>query len=419
MKTYKNIITAFLLLFSAELLATADSDYALGLEAYKGGDNAAAVRYFESAMTQGMDSVSLQYNLASSYYRVGRYEEAKKYFTLLNETMEMRDIAQYHLGLIAIKQQDADLARQHFNAVVSSAKDEKLVKLSNKHLLALSDKEDQWKTRLAYNLGHDDNISAVSEDTVLGTADSFHELSASTNLLISGRRKDGWMADAALYGINYSDTDSYDQYVFALGLKRAIKFADWETSAHLNLSKSTYGGDALQTITRLDFTGMKPLSKTERIKLRYRVEDITSDQSIYDYLAGWRQRASIEYQSFSNINIRQLQYEFELNSRGELVTTAGAYDYSPTRHTVRGIYTHFITRQWWLIGDVSYRMSNFPASATVDRDDKQWLLALSSDYRFDPTLKLTAKYQYTNNASTLDQYDYDKSVIRIGLSKLF
>jgi long-subunit fatty acid transport protein len=64
-------------------------------------------------------------------------------------------------------------------------------------------------------------------------------------------------------------------------------------------------------------------------------------------------------------------------------------------------------------------MSDFEPSSTIDREDNQWRLALASDYRFDKTFKLTAKYQYTDNASTLDQYDYDKSVIMIGLSKLF
>ncbi len=68
------LFTALILLFSSELLATAESDFKLGVESFKAGDNAAAASYFESAMKQGMDSVSLQYNLASSYYKLGRYE---------------------------------------------------------------------------------------------------------------------------------------------------------------------------------------------------------------------------------------------------------------------------------------------------------------------------------------------------------
>lgn len=413
------VFAALIFIFSSELLATAASDYELGVASYKAGDNALAVTYFESALKQGMDSVSLKYNLASSYYKVGRYEDAKKYFKLLNKTVEMRDIAEYHLGVIAIKEKERAQARRYFSSVVNSGKDEKLVKLSNKHLVALVEKKDRWKSRLSFNLGHDDNISSVSEDSVLGTADSFYEISASSNVLIEGRRKYGWLADVAVYGIKYSDIDANDQNAFALGIERTIQFAGWDTGAHISVSDITYGGDDLQTIAKLSFRGRKQMSKNEWINMRYRYGYIKSDQTIYDYLEGWRQRVSFEYQYLTKKNITQLLYEFELNSRGELVTSIGTYEYSPTRHTVRGIYTHLINKQWWLTGDVSYRFSDFEALQTIDRDDDQWLFALSTDYHFDKTFKLTATYQYTDNLSTLDQYSYDKSVIRVGLSKTF
>ena len=95
------MLSVLFLLFSSDIRASAESDYDLGVEAYKAGDNGMAVMYFESARKQGMDTVALQYNLASSYYRVGRYNDAKEMFNLLNKTEEMRDIAEYHLGLIA------------------------------------------------------------------------------------------------------------------------------------------------------------------------------------------------------------------------------------------------------------------------------------------------------------------------------
>jgi len=127
-------LTALIFLFSSELLASAESDYKLGMDSYKAGDNAAAVAYFESAQKQGMDSIALQYNLGSSYYRVGRYEDAKKYFNLVNQTEAMRDLAEYNLGLIAIKEKDGSLAIQYFNSVATTGKDEKLIRLSKKQL---------------------------------------------------------------------------------------------------------------------------------------------------------------------------------------------------------------------------------------------------------------------------------------------
>lgn len=413
------MLTVLLLLVTSDIYASAESDYEQGVEAYKAGDNGMAVMYFESARKQGMDSVALQYNLASSYYRVGRYEDAKKVFKLLDQTEEMRDIAQYHLGLIAIKEKDGSQARRYFSTVVNTGKDKKLINLSEKQLDALKPREDRWKSHVFANAGYDDNISSVSGDSVLDRADSFFELFALTDLLISGRRDDGWSAEASLYAIRYSDYDSNDLDSLALGLKRSMNFADWDASAQLNYSKRTYGGEDFQRLTKLDIIGRKTVTRRDQLYLRYQVEDIQSEQAIYDYLEGWRQRARAEYRHYSANDIKHIYYELELNDRGQLVTSTDSYDYSPTRHTLRGIYTYILKKRWWLTGDLAYQQSDFPASSTIDRDDTQLKLTLSADYHFDRTFKFTSKYQYIDNASTVDRYNYDKSIIKIGLSKLF
>jgi len=413
------LLTILLLLSTPVLYASAESDYDLGLKAYKAGDNVAAAAYFESALDQGMDSISLLYNLASSYYKAGRLEEAKEYFKQLEETGAMRDIARYHLGLIAVKEKDAGVARQYFASVVSSGEDKKLMKLSEKHLAALSGKEKRWRSLLSFNTGYDDNIFSASGDSVLDEADSFYELYASTDVLLSGGRTDGWLLGAGLYGMKFVSNDENDQYNFLLGLQRAKRFADWDSNIHLKLSKSTYAGEDFQTMTQLDVIARKSITRRDRLYLRYRGDVIKSDNATYDYLEGWRQRARIEYRNYAADNIKHFYYELELNDRGTLVTLTDSYDYSPTRHTVRGLYTYIIDEHWWLSGDLAYRFSEFEASPTIDRIDNQWKLTLSADYRFDRTLKLTAKYQYTDNDSSVDRYSYDKSVFKVGISKLF
>jgi tetratricopeptide (TPR) repeat protein len=412
-------LTVLVLLTTSDLLASPESDYEAGVASYRAGDFGEAVIHFEAARQQGMDTVSLQYNLASSYYRVGRYDDAKRYFILLNETEEMRDIAEYHLGLIAIKHKDGSQARRHFKTVVDTGEDTKLIKLSEKQLDALRPEEDRWKSHVFLNLGYDDNISSVSGDSVLDTADSFYELFASSNLLLSGRRDNGWSAEAYLYGIEYFEYDSNSINTIALGVKRAMRLASWDTSAHLNFAKSTYGGEDFQHVSKLDIIGRKAVTSRDRIYLRYQAEDIRSDDAIYDYLEGWRQRARVEYRNFSANDIKHIYYELELNDRGQLVTSTDSYDYSPTRHTIRGIYTYIVKKRWWLIGDLAYQASDFPASSTIDRDDNQLKLTLSADYHFDRTFKFTSKYQYIDNESSVDRYNYDKSIIRVGLSKLF
>lgn len=408
-----------LLLISFDLYASPESDFELGVSAFKSGDNEAAIEYFESAMHQGMNTVSLHYNLASSYYKVGRYEDAKKLFKLTHETDAMRDLAEYNLGLVALKQEERQLAREYFTSVVNSGRDKKLTKLSEQQLTLLTKGEKRTIVTAFANIGYDDNIVSAGSETALNQSDSFYDVYASVNYLITGKRKDGWMADASIYMLDYSDFDYANYDLFSLGVKKSFELSDWKTSLHLKYSKSLYGDEDYLTYSMVDIKGYKSLSRSNRIYLRYRYEDINSDDLYYDYLEGWRQRATLEYRNASTKNITQLFYELELNNRDDLVTTRYSYEYSPTRHTIRGKLTHFLNDKWHLSGDLSYRYSDFPSSPTLDREDKRWKLALVADYIIDPGFKLSSKLQHIDTSSTEDRYEFDKSVISVGLIKTF
>ena len=115
----------------------------------------------------------------------------------------------------------------------------------------------------------------------------------------------------------------------------------------------------------------------------------------------------------------QLYYELELNERGQLVTSNFSYEFSPTRHTLGGKYIHRFTSRWYLTGDLSYRNSDFPASATVDRSDDRWTINALLDYRIDNTLLIKSNIKYIDNESSFDIYTYDRTVVSLGVSKQF
>lgn len=416
---YHLSLLAFLVLISFDLYASPKSDFELGVTAFKSGDNETAIEYFESAMHQGMNTVSLHYNLASSYYKVSRYEDAKKLFKLTVKIDAMRDLSEYNLGLVALKQKEWQLARDYFTSVVNSGRDKKLTNLSQQQLNLLTKGEKRTKITAFANIGYDDNIVSAGSETALNQSDSFYDVFASVDYLIAGKRKDGWMADASIYMLDYSDFDYANFDLFSLGVKKSFELSDWKTSFHLKYSKSLYGDEDYLTYSMVDIKGYKSLSSSNRIYLRYRYEDINSDDLFYDYLEGWRQRATLEYRNASTKNITQLFYELELNNRDDLVSTSYSYEYSPTRNTIRGKLTHFLNDKWHLSGDLSYRYSDFPSSPTLDREDKRWKLALVADYIIDPSFKLSTKLQHIDTSSTEDRYEYDRSVMSVGLIKTF
>ena len=408
-----------MLIFSSAVIAVAETYFNKGNELFKQGDYTSAVVQFKQAEKQGMKTVALHYNLASSYYKLEDYDNSKHYFKLVAQEADMRDLAQYNLGLIASKQGNTDEAEKYFTDLVKNCEDKKIVALSRSRLTDIDMAGDKWRAFLSANVGSDDNITALPNDAVLDISDSFYNLFVSVDTVLSGERKNGWLADMTYFSVDFSDTDIYDDSRVSIGLSKEAPLSEWSTKIHLVLTNHDFGGEDFQKSTKLGISGNMPVSRTGTFYLRYIYENFSSDNVIYDYLEGWQQRARIEYRNYTANNIKQLYYELELNNRGDLIGSTYAYEYSPTRHTVRGKYTSIFSDAWHLTGDLSYRVSNFPESADFNRIDDQAKFSLSVDYRFDKTFKLKTDVTFISNESTVDQYDYDKTLMTVGISKLF
>ena len=406
-------------LHATTALAAAKDDYNQAVEFFKKGDYHSAITKFKSAEKQGMASANLYYNLGSAYYKIEQYEASKKYFTRVTEYPDRRALAEFNLGMIAVKQKDKKTALKHFEYAAANSDDKKIVDLSKLKIAGLQAGTKRWGAYINANIGYDDNISVTPDNLALGVDDTFYIIYAIADLLVHGERKNGWLLDASVFTIDFTDTDDFDQDFYTLGVRNERRLASWDTLAHLRYGNSTFGGDDLQSFYKLDFLGARPLSGNSKIILQYRFDDFTSKNPVYDYLEGWRQRAQIRYFRNAEKSNQQRYYEGELNNRGELVTSSVSYEYSPTRHTLGGKYTQKFSDTWYLTGDVSYRTSDFPASATLDRDDTRWLFDVLLEYRFSRTLQLRGDVKYIQNDSTVDIYTYDRTVISLGLSKLF
>jgi tetratricopeptide (TPR) repeat protein len=420
LNTFKSILLiALLLLYSAVALASAKDDYNDGVGFFRKGDYHSAIASFKSAEKKGMESAALFYNLGSAYFKTEQYDASKKYFTRVKQYPDQRALAEFNLGMIALEQNDNEEALAHFKYAQANSKDKKIIDASKQTIAELTGTPKRWGAFVLGNIGYDDNISVTPDNLALGVDDTFYNIYASADFVIQGKRQSGWLVDAAYFNISYSDSDNFDQDFYTIGLRNEHRFSSWYTITQLKYGNSTFGGDDLQSFYKLDVQGARPLSGNAKIILQYRFDDFTSKNTTYDYLEGWRQRAQIRYYRNTVKSNQQVYYEGELNNRGELVTSSYSYEYSPTRHTLGGKYTHKFNGSWYLTGDLAYRVSDFPASATLDRDDTRWTLGILLDYRIDPTLALKSNVKYIQNESTVDIYTYDKTVISLGVSKLF
>ncbi len=416
----KSWFVLVLMMVSTHVYASAKDDFKQGVTYFKSENYVSAVEKFESARKQGMRTTALYYNLGSAYYKLQNYKKAESYFTELRKTAKMKSLAEYNLGLIADRQKSTRKAKKYFNLVVRNSKDKKLTYLAKQQLDKFKSVKKPWSVYLNGTAGYDSNINFAPVGTGTEKSDSFLDVLASADYLFSGKNSNGWRGEATLYSIRYSGAGIYDQDQYGISLKKAQKLADWNTYLKAGFDKLTYGSLDYQSIFNLEVKGRYKLSRTDRIYLRYRYEDISSDDVTFDYLEGWRQKIRAEFRRYNKKNATQFYYELELNNRNDVVPATGSqYSYSPTRHTFRGKYTIDLNRLWRLTGDLAYRISDYPTMTTQDRKDDRWKATVYANYRFDKTMKLKLKLQYIDNSSTESGYSYDRQVVTVGLSKLF
>ena len=411
------ILALLLLVYAMQSQAANNSKFSDGIKLYESGDYQAAVEVFEQIRQQKQISAALYYNLASSYYKLGDYAKAKTNFQKVRQYPKMKSLAEYNLGLVARKLGDHDAATTWFKSVIKTSTDRKLIALSRRELSRSGFVFKRWFGFLRGGLGYDDNINIAPAETALDQSDTFYDLFASVDYQLKGDRKDGWMAGARFYNVNYFDSDNYDETQYGASLKKHDSIGQWNTRVSLRLDKLNYGGDDYQTILGVQALARRAMSNMERLQLRYRYEDIGSDNVLYDYLEGWRQQMRAEYRYYGSTNDKRMYYELELNDRQDTVNAS----FSPARHTIRGVYTRKLDRKTRWGADVAYRKSfyDYPTTATQNRDDNRWRLAMQLEYRLDKTLRLRGQITRTQNESNLTQYDYTRNIIRVDLSKRF
>lgn len=429
-------VLIMLVVFSLPGMAATQDSFQTGAESFNQGYYAAAVKAFKKAESQGMKSPALYYNLASSYYKLGEYDNARQYFEKVRKYSSMKYLAEYNLGLVALKQNDVVTAEKWFSSVAKNSKDEKLVVLAEARLKEIRRQKtaakqepawvsEKWSAYLSASLGYDDNVNFAPLGVAAKTSDNFSEFFASVDYLFSGNRRTGWLGEAYFYDINYLNENVFDEYEYGANLKRFQQLSrDWQARFSVDLKKSNYGGEDYQTITSLGAQARNTLAKNQYAFLRYAYDNIVSNNTLFDYLEGWRQRMRAEYRVYRRQDNARLFYELELNDRNDLtIATGGAFDglysYSPLRHTLRGQYTRILNQDWRLTGDLSYRASDYPTTPVQDRQDDRIKGVVYADYRISPDIKLRAKVEYTDNRSTESVFTYKRAIYMLGLNALF
>ena len=433
---FTGLVLGFMLMGPTFVLAEPGMNYFnQGIKAAKSGDYRAALAQFQKAKNAGLDNLALQYNFGVTYYKLGKFEKAKKAISGLTGTDKYEQLAYYNLGLIANKQKDKAASIAWFQRAFRTGKSDKVKILSREALKRLGatprsmqKAKKKWTGLLSASFASDSNVTLVNEDLAGTTSqsDTSMILSAYGANWLTGGRDGGARLFLRGYLQNYSSQTTYNYAQFGAGVARYDRLASWYTRVGGLWDETNLGGSSYQRILSAEVRGRKYLSKDSQLRLRYKFSQVDVTDPVYEYLGGTRQQVRMGMRTRMKNSRYRAYYQLELNDRDDFENPAGTTylfkSYSPTRHTIRVTAWWDISSIWKLRLDGRHRISQYnddnilASSATENRKDTQTRLSARLSKQLAKNTQLEVKYTVTNNDSSIDSESYDRSLVMLGLT---
>jgi tetratricopeptide (TPR) repeat protein len=430
----RQLITGVYLLLTM-LHAHADADaqsqqrFDQALNAYKIGDYSQAIEGFNAAIASGMDAPAVYYNLAVCYYRIGDYDQAEQNFLKTARFPAMQAVAYYNLGLVSLKKQNKQSALTWLKKSQLTSTDEKLDYLVSKELSKIQGTDaksprtgaasgSKWSSVLVTGIGYDDNVSLDNSELVLVSQQSatVANLFASTQGVLSGTQNHGSLFKGSFYADMNNGRSELNLAEIEGGLYLADKVDGWQNEYGLNLSHSTLGGAAYLDKAGISVSTLTSWSKTLGLDLRLRLREIRSRDVLYDPLEGVSQDVRVigrwkpdTFQYF------KLSYQLYNNDRNDFRTATRFSSFSDTRHRLSAEYRYIPTPRYGLRLAGEYRLSNYKDDNieangdAIRRRDERFKLLLGLGYNWSREILLGVKYEYVNNESNIERFEYISS----------
>ncbi|MES3008573.1 MAG: porin family protein [Pseudomonadota bacterium] len=401
-----------------------------GISAFNQGDYQQALGLFEAAERAGDQSDALDYNIAVSLYRLGRYEEAKERFQTLADKPDWQVLVRYNLGLVAEAQQDTAAAVEHYRFSAQQQENERVSGLAQQKLDALEQQsikpaaaaaspEKRWAGLISLSGGEDSNASSLADELLESTSsaeDAFHELLLYGHVQLSGQQGNGFR----LYGMGFDRAfntfEHLDSQVLGAGAVYEKPLGSYLFEGGVRATNTTLNSrdvaDQWQVSAgisrRFEFGTVNTSYAYSRFDAGKDFAQIDGDQHVIEL--GWRKQ-------FGDLSLRS-RYRYETNARDDLQRTGAFASYSPDRHGLR-LEARWQATSAWSTGLIAEHTDSQYDEANRLRDtdgqireekrvNKQNRLTADVSYRFNQHWRAKAEYQYTDQRDNFDIYAYDK-----------
>jgi len=415
------------------LAAPAATPFEGGLNAFKQQDYRLAVKLFEQSRAEGIDSPVLDFNLASSYYKLEQYEAAKRYYRAATRDETLAGLSYYNLGLIALKQNDKQAAYEAFRGSFETSRDDRVKLLAAKRLETLqppsvtAKQPDRFSAFVSLTAAHDDNVANLSDviTTVSNKEDNYLDLFGIVSYQLSGTRDDGVQLRGGLVTTRYYSLNTYNEDLLSAGAYLYKPLGQWYSRTGMVFYHDALGGHPFQQRLTLQFNADRYFASGQRLRFRYDLTRYNDLAARYAYLNGSKQRVGIEYRRRQGKHELNLGYRYEWNARNDYSTATSFFSYSPVRHTLFGEYEYRLTSHWAGRVNYEYRDSDYGVAHVsnnvdlgVQLDDRD-RYGLAGVYRLDRDTDFELGWERTLNNSNFASERYNSSVVMLRANRFF
>jgi tetratricopeptide (TPR) repeat protein len=399
--------------------AGASSHFDLGLASARQGDPQAALASYERAARLDRDLPGLQLALGTTYYELGRDNEATGALRRAIADDPRDASAHFLLGLVARRAGRSDEARRHFElAARLDPEFSDYVVLARRRPNAREGKP--WHVSGSLGLEASDNVAVPELDANSGASDvaGIVEFGGGYRFL----DEPGYQAEVSydFYQSLYEDFDSADLQAHSLGLEGRRSFEAIDLDVEWRFDASSRDGDRVVDVHTLAPTLGYSWGPRAYTSLGYRFLDKNFAAGAQAERDALTHVASIEHFVFlgegeSNVSVG---YSFEREA-----TVSSIFDYNG--HAAGARYKSFFE----LFGqefeaELGYRFqvrsyeSGLSAGTDPRRDDRHnFVMAVEKTFADIATLRLA--YDHFHSNSNLETADYSENTFGMSIGSEF
>lgn len=378
-----------------------------GVLQYRSGDYAAALYLFQLARAEGNRNPNLSFDIALTLYQLGRDEEARRAFENLYFEPGYESVAEYHLGLIALRTGDRDAAITSLRRTATGAEHAPLRQLAAAALTRMDGllPRPSVDAYVSLGTGYDTNAGYQSDDLQeqSDSADSFYEAVGVLDYPLAGNL----FLLGSLYAREYADYGEYSQQTGHLALRAQTGGRDWQASLTGRAETSYFDGEPLHDAGMVIVEGRRRAGPGSVIARASSARFVAG--ALHPELSGWRHRAGLDFV----LARTTVGYQVEANDRSDLADDGDFASRSPTRHQFRIQVRQPVSGRLTLEWRARYRYSHYGeddrfGDVAVRRKDSLGEAGLGARWRLSKALSVLTEARYTRNSSSLDHYEYKR-----------